>query len=244
MKRLSVVLLLILFVYIFTLNVTAAQSYGFETYHLSDNEKNQIWEKFGITALINTDIKEYDEPIVCFDVSSSEDVVIGTENNNIFITDKNGEISHGYNFSNSGAYYVKWNNDTILVMLVRGSVIIEITKDGYLLNIIKTDTSDADNNRLWRQAKQNDVVVEGKSYVIRNKTRMLDLFTNSYSQLVKIDSLGNEYIIYDINTTQTLKTITILCFFIVFSVLIILLVVCSNQRGKKDQSGDGSMIEP
>ena len=204
----------------------ATTNYGFETTDLSENEVNQIWQNINLRK--SPDLKSLDNielPIVSFDVSKDGIILLGFKENKIAISNSNNVLTL-FEFDNDGSFYVQWNDGNILLMLVRGSIVIEFSQDGQLINMVKTDDSSVKNNSLWNQiAKRKSVNIGQASYYVKNDMGMFNFLASSYSQLITEDSQGNQTILYDVNNTQMTKTIVAFFAVIVFAAVVVLMII-------------------
>lgn len=192
-KRLFLISIIILIILLsLVLSAYASSLYGFESIKLSENEINQIWDKLNIKNLsTNISLDDINLPIISFDVSDEEMIILGFKNNQVIIIDKNKIIQTYLEFSNNGLFYVQWKKNNILLYLVRGGIIVELTSNGQLINMIKTDDNNINNNFLWNEiSKKTNIDIDNSTYIVKNDMGILNIFTSSYSQLVKINSNG------------------------------------------------------
>ena len=223
-KRLFLISIIILIILLsLVLSAYASSLYGFESIKLSENEINQIWDKLNIKNLsTNISLDDINLPIISFDVSDEEMIILGFKNNQVIIIDKNKIIQTYLEFSNNGLFYVQWKKNNILFYLVRGGIIVELTSNGQLINMIKTDDNNINNNFLWNEiSKKTNIDIDNSTYIVKNDMGILNIFTSSYSQLVKINSNGETVIIYNINNTQLTKIIILVICAVLFIVLTI-----------------------
>lgn len=217
----------------------ATTNYEFETTALSENEVNQIWQNINLRK--SSDLKSLDSielPIVSFDVSKDGIILLGFillgfKENKIAISNSNNVLTL-FEFDNDGSFYVQWNDGNILLMLVRGSIVIEFSQDGQLINMVKTDDSSVKNNSLWNQiAKRKSVNIGQASYYVKNDMGMFNFLASSYSQLITEDSQGNQTILYDVNNTQMTKTIVAFFAVIVFAAVVVLMILVQFVKFRK-----------
>lgn len=122
--------------------VHASTTYGFETTNLSEEEKNEIWQNINISSFSDDiSLDNIRAPSISFDVSKNGMMLLGFKGNKVAVADENGKVVHYLGFSDDGTFYVQWSNNNILLLLVRGSIIIEVSPSGQLINMIETDES-------------------------------------------------------------------------------------------------------
>lgn len=134
--------------------------------------------------------------ITSFDVTPEGQVVIGLENYTLLIMDSYGTITQSIKFDTVGSYYVRWNGDTLLLYLVRGNCVVEITQDGIMLS-----GNDLGNVYSWMSFKQNRISLEnGDTYIADNKNVALSFLScERYARLTKSDSNNNTIVLYDVS---------------------------------------------
>lgn len=214
------------------LDACALTTYGFETTDLSEESKNQIWENIEFKKSVDSmSLDSIRLPIVSFDVSKNGMILLGLEGNKVAIVDESKVLAF-FEFSINGSFYVQWHDNNILLLLVRGSIIVEISTNGQLINMIKADTRSTQNNTLWNQIdRKKQVDIGESSYCVKNNMGILNFFLSTSSLLIKSDSTGSEKVIYDVRGVQSSKTITILIIVIaLFAVVVFELVrLCRTQ---------------
>ena len=208
------------------LNVCASTTYGFETTNLSENEMNQIWQNINVRKSSDSvSLNSIGLPITSFDVSENGMILLGFKENKIAVINENNVLNF-FEFSNDGSFYVQWKDNNILLLLVRGSIIVEFSQDGQFINMIRTDGSSVQNNSLWNQiAKKNYIDIGQSSYCVKNNMGIFNFFTSSYSQLITVDNQGNQTILYDVNNAQMTKTIIIFIAVIMFIAIVVSVIV-------------------
>jgi hypothetical protein len=142
-----------------------------------------------------------------------------------------------FEFSNYGSFFIQWNDDNILLLLVRSSIIVELTSAGQLIDMVRAEDSSIENNSLWNDiAKKDHVYIGENSYSIRNQMGFLNFFASSYSQLIKTDSSGNIItILYDVNSGQLTKAIVTFIAILLFIALVAVILVRQFLKVKSQQ---------
>jgi hypothetical protein len=141
-----------------------------------------------------------------------------------------------FEFSNYGSFFIQWNDDNILLLLVRSSIIVELTSAGQLIDMVRAEDSSIENNSLWNDiAKKDHVYIGENSYSIRNQRGFLNFFASSYSQLLKTDSSGNITILYDVNSGQLTKAIVTFIAILLFIALVAVILVRQFLKVKSQQ---------
>lgn len=187
----------------------STKEYGFKITDLSENEKEQIWQYINFKSSVDSvPLNDIGSSIVSFDVSDDDKLLLGFDGNKVAVVEEKTVLNF-YEFTNDGSFYVQWNGRNILLLLVRGSIIVEISLDGNLVNMIKADESYSENNSLWNHISRKKCITQGEnSYCVQNDIGLFNVFASSYSQLIKTASDGSTTVIYDVNSEQTVKTIS------------------------------------
>ena len=185
------------------------------------------------SSVDSVSLNDIGAPIVSFDISDDGEILLGFEGNEFAVVDEMGVVNL-YEFTNDGIFYVKWNDDNILLLLVRGSIVVEIDTDGQLVNMIKADESSSHNNSLWNYISRKKCISQGEySYCVRNDMGLFNFFTSSYSQLIKTDSNGNTTVIYDISDAIIAKSILLLFCVVILIAVVVKSVVIESEKYKK-----------
>lgn len=67
----------------------------------------------------------------------------------------------------------------------------------------------------------------------QNDMGMFNFLASSYSQLITVDSQGNQTILYDVNNTQMTKTIVAFFAVIVFAAVVVLMILVQFVKFRK-----------
>lgn len=231
---LSVLLILVFLIFSCTTVYASKTAYGFKTTDLSEDEIKEIWQYINVRSSVDSvSLNDIGAPIVSFDISDDGEILLGFEGNEFAVVDEMGVVNL-YEFTNDGIFYVKWNDDNILLLLVRGSIVVEIDTDGQLVNMIKADESSSHNNSLWNYISRKKCISQGEySYCVRNDMGLFNFFTSSYSQLIKTDSNGNTTVIYDISDAIIAKSILLLFCVVILIAVVVKSVVIESEKYKK-----------
>lgn len=210
LNLLTVIFVLILAVFPSVFVVANAENYGFnETFEMTREEQEEFWEKRNF-RILNNDYYTISK-IFSYDVSENEEVIIGLYDNIIKTYDSNGNLMKTYTLDLGGLYYVKWHGNNIVLYLVRASSIVEITRDGELVNVTQIDESGETAYISWQEiTHQGPITVNGNVYQLENN--FLNFISNGYKycMLTKTDKENNVTYIYDVRESQNLKVIFIL----------------------------------
>ena len=182
---------------------------AFSTYELSDAEKETIEKNIDLTLL--SEMNAY-FGIDCFDVSDSGCVAVGIDygtHKSIYVFDSDGNFDRGYDFSIDGSFNLEWDEDNILIYIVRGDIVVSVDRDGKVTNVKKIENT-SENNSYWNKLRSTkSKTVDGKTYLMRNKIGIFNLFATSYSQII-VQTAESEMIIYDASTFIVCRNLFIL----------------------------------
>ncbi|KAF0091858.1 MAG: Uncharacterized protein FD141_42 [Fusobacteria bacterium] len=175
----------------------SAMNTRFITEETSETTISRIHENFKINPENDEEIKI---PISCFDVSESGRIALGFNSDTkkyIYIYDQQGNFDYGYKFEDDGVFGLEWDNDNIIIHLVRSDIAILIDSDAKILDI-KTISNNIENNSYWNhKIFTKKINFENNTYKLINGTNIFSSSPSGYKQLVKSDQSGNEKIIYE-----------------------------------------------
>ena len=197
-KYVLLIILIFSFLFCVPVSVFASSTYGFDTVEISEDEIARVWPKFNFRKSEDeVTLENIGLPIESFDVAENGRLLLGFKGNKIAIVDENN-ILNLFEFKTEGVFYVQWNGDNFLLYIVRGSIILELSQDGQLINYIETDTTSFQNVQLWNQACNRHKIDLGQySYELQNKNWLENFGKVAYSQLIRSDANGNSVILYD-----------------------------------------------
>lgn len=190
--------------------VTNAMNTGFSTKELSEERRDSFAENVNISSLSKEPVHK---SIQCFDVNEKGMVAIGQQDvygTEVCVYNSSKEFLYGYSIDINQSFGLEWDDNYINIYLVRSDVIISMDSAGNILDVKQVDDTIENNtygNELLYSTSRS---VGNKTYLLRNNMGILNWIATSYSQIVTVDDTGTETIIYDVNSTQLLRTTVIL----------------------------------
>lgn len=178
-------------------------------------------------------------PVVCFDVNEKQMIAVGQNSSDrkvICVYSSDGSFQYGYTFYCSGTFGVEWDNDNLNIYFVRSDVIISVSPDGEISDVLEVANSIENNSYVNHFFHATERTIGDTTYFIRNDMGILNCIATSFSQIVIKDVSGTENVIYDVNSTQLLKTLLITIFvfvFVIVAITIILRPVIKSMRIKR-----------
>lgn len=226
-----------LFMFVFLTNVKEvnAMNTGFSTEELTGEERNTFVSNIRISHFTMEPVKR---SILCFDVNENGMIAIGRNGaygKEVCIYAADGNFLYGYTFDCSQSFGVEWDNEYINIYFVRSDVIISLDSDGNILDIKKVQNTINNNTQSNHLLYSTTRSVGDTTYLIRNDMGIFNWIAFSYSQIIAIDATGTEYIIYDVNSTQSFKTVV---FFVVILMCVSVAVAIIIRRFIKLKHGN------
>ena len=161
--------------------------------------------------------KPADYTFTAFDVNKNGFIAIGswhTEPVTISVYRSDGSFEYGYHFETSSAFELKWNGENLMICLVRGNIVVELSPLGEIVRIFELEDTGESYN-YWRKVIQSSKKTVGnRTFIAQNDLGWLNAITSSDSQVVVIDEYGETDIIYDVTSLQLASTILGLIFFL------------------------------
>ena len=226
------VVMIVLFVFCHCTPAASAMNTGFSTEQKSEEKKE--------TFISNIELSFVEEEpdktsIVCFDVNSDGMIAIGQasfEQKRVCVYSSEGDFQYGYTFHSSGDIGVEWDGNNLNIYFVRSSVIISVDPDGEILDVLDVPDSSENNSYKNHFIDSTERTVGDTTYTIRNDMGIFNWCASSYSQLVVTDAAGKETLLYDVNSAQLAKYLTV-CFLVVIVFLIILVLAIGSAKAGK-----------
>ena len=209
-----------LFVIMFMLSINVAEvnamNTSFVTEELSEEEKNEFLSHVGIWRLT---IEPEKKGIRNFDVNEKGMIAISqlTDGDKmVCIYSSDGTFLYVYAVECNGFINAEWDGECIVIQVICGEILVSLDPDGNVLDVRKIERSDIRNRDADKKMRSTRRVVGDTTYLIRNDMGILNWIAASYSQIVVMDASGAETIIYDVNSAQLVKILTILIAAFVF----------------------------
>ncbi len=235
LKQIYLLLPFVLLIVFFTSVIEVeAMNTGFSTEELSEETKTSFVSNINISPLKAEPVKR---GVLCFDVNEQGMIAVGqkgSQGKEICVYTPQGEFLYGYAFNCSQSFGVEWDKQHINIYFVRSDVIISLDSDGNILDI-KASQDTIDNNTYRNSLLYStNRTVGDTTYLIRNDMGMFNWLASSYSQIITIDAMGTECIIYDVNSMQLanmIVTISIVCVFVFVAIAVIAWQFIKLRRG-------------
>ena len=225
MKRTYLFLLSFLIFVLFTNEIKVeAVNTGFQTTHLTSEEKNTFLSNINILLIDKEPMKN---TIKCFDVNNNHLIAIGqnaSERKTICVYSNEGVFQYGYTFSCNGDFGIEWDGENLNIYFVRSDILVSVAPNGEVLDILAVQNTIDNNSYVNHFIRSTQRVIDTTEYVMENNPRIFDWATASYSQVIVKDSVGTETTIYDADSVQIFNiivTFIILCGFIGVAILVI-----------------------
>ena len=238
-KRFSIVITLIV-ILLFSMSVSSlAAPTTLTTDPFSAQEKATFAE--------DTDLKKVKKvtrtkPFDCFDVNEKGEIAVlftGSPEYAICVYNSDFKLKYAFTFKAEGVVACEWSGDDIMVYFSSDDVYAKINKKGKWTMLSHVQDS-VNNVKATSELvyKNSSITIGDTTYKAQNDLGLLNSFqpTRSYSQLVKLDENGNEAILFDVGSTQVLRTNLTVLFVILLALgaLYNLLKELSKKAKKKE----------
>lgn len=196
-KNLSLIAKLTIFI-IFILDITSVHVYAqggqiIKTEAIEENP-DEIKDKYDIR--IRYQFSNKGRSFRNFDVSKENKVVMAFTNHTIGIFDEKMQLEAEISFSSDGAYGALWNDDKVMLYLLRSQTAIAFSDAGEILGIYRI----VDEGNYWYEAMEqqsktvNDTIYYG---TFHHSSRVPIFNWGSYTVLRKIDGEINHSTLYE-----------------------------------------------
>lgn len=235
MKYIRTLFVLQLFLFLNMKMTTLAMNTGFSTEELSADALDAFHKNF-VVSVINAEPQK--RPIECFDVSETGLIVVGCSDSfmstkrMICIYSDDGTFLYGYTFESYGTFGVEWDQNNVIIYLVRGDGAVVINPDGKVKSVAKIQKT-TENNSYWRNhVFSTERLVEDTKYTLKNNMGILNLFASAYSQVVIEKSGGKKAIIYDAGIYHLVSMLVIV---VVVLLMVGIAIICLTREVIKQQ---------
>jgi len=240
MKIKRKILLISIFIFVLICNPIAVNAIntGFLTDEMPGKVQNQFIENIDLRLIKSEPEKS---SVVCFDVNEKQMIAAGQKSSDskvICVYSNNGDFQYGYMFNCSGDFGVEWDNDNLNIYFVRSDVVISVSPNGEISDVLEVTNSIENNSYVNHFFHATERTIGDTTYIIRNDMGILSWIATSYSQIVVKDVSGTENVIYDVNSTQLLNAIISIIFIFVFVIVAITIIfrpVIKSMRTNKNK---------
>lgn len=178
--------------------------------------------------------------IECFDVSPNQQIAVGCESSDkktVSIYDNEGGFCYGYRFRSSGAIGVVFQNEDLLIYLVRSSIAFSVDKSGNVQVAYRIPKAEA-NNEYWKESSTRTERTVGDTQYILDNTDILTTCSPSYSRLLAFRSDGGECVIYDASASHRTQMVTALLYICAVSGIVVYTMPKWFAAAKKKKEAD------
>ena len=223
---------------LFTVQICSASSLklesGFSTEKINEDEQKNIISNLEIERI---DKESKNNTLLCFDVNDNGYVAVGSaamSQKRISVYNEKGSFIYGYTLKSSGKFGVGWKDNFLVIYLVRENAAITINNNGNVLLCEKIKDT-AENSSYWaNEIFSAERTKNNVRYTMKNKFKLFNTFTNSYSILEKTDETGVSTL-YDNSLNREIELVAE-CFGII--ALIIIAIICLANQFKKKRKFD------
>lgn len=235
MKVKQCYLFVLLFMFVIVTNAieVKAMNTGFTTEELTENDKKTFVSNVNISLLM---VEPAKKGIQCFDVNEEGMVAIGQKGahgKELCIYSADGTFLYGYTFNCAQSFGVEWDSECINIYFVRSDVVISVDSDGNILDIKEVQNTIENNTYENYLLYSTSRAIGDTRYLIRNDMGIFNWFALSYSQLITINTNGEESIIYDVSSAQFSNMVAVFVGVLVFACLVLAVVILQFNKLKR-----------
>lgn len=222
MKKMLIALFILLFLLSEANTYAVAVNDEFVKDNIEINEQKKIISKLDITQIEKAPKKSN---LICFAVSDVERIAVGSElisKKYVSVYDKSGVFLYGYEIKTDGKFGVGWNENYLIIFLVRDSVAITVNDHSEILSCKKP--IEPSDGSYWSDVFATQRNQNGNSYKMKNESKILSSIASSYSVLERTDTNGNTTLICDNSSEFAIRQITKIILVTLFLVAVILIL--------------------
>lgn len=188
---------------------------GFEIEPVSPDEEHRLLEICDFALHTDEITKEhFSQTITSFDISASKKIALGLKNGCVLILDTDGNILWWMTFNDRGTVFVQWEEENLLVAKNKFSCLYEFTQEGSYVKSSFIISGSRVNNSAWLNILNRRSITVGEDVFAIKKG--MNFFSNGYSKLIRVDSLGNETVLYNVEHSAIVASIFLLGMIILF----------------------------
>lgn len=197
---------------------------------LTDADRETFLNNISLTLLSAEPEKD---KICCFDVNIDNLIAIGTtgsEGARILVYNADGAFQYGYSFQCHQRFAVSWDGGDIAIYFVRSDIVAKFDRNGnnISLTFIERNTPEED---FWNsKITSTQCTVNEKTYQVRTGIGLLGLLASGYFQLVMVEPLGQETVVYDVSSRYRIVMPLCIVAVLIFAVFVIWMIIRSVSK--------------
>ena len=225
-RRIFSVLVIMIFVFLWSGSVCAfAMNTEFSINEMESEDQKNFLSNIDLHFV---DVEPQKHAITCFDVNDKGLLAVGVNTltkKYISVYGSDGTFQYGYTFNCNGSFGVEWDDTNLIIYFVRSDVAALFDSNGTNIELGRIENT-IDNNSYWNHFVFSAQRYIGEDqYIMRNDMGILNAFAFSYSQVAKIDSIGNVAILYDASSAYMKQIVMLIIASILFIVIVISVVI-------------------
>ncbi len=193
--------------------------FDFETSEIPYEDQERLCQNIELRALDKAETKA---AINCFSVGINGNIAVGFKNNTLNVYNQNGDFLYGYSFKLYGNYFLSWEEDDVLLFLVRESVSIRLDNTGTWLEVREVSNTPENDRLSSKLIGANYASENGYIYISTNDYGWFGKLSSTKSKLIQISPDGTEKILYDVSKRyHATMVFSVICFFPIFIIVVI-----------------------
>ena len=222
------IVLLLVVLSVGTVPTVAAMNTGFSTAPIAEERRQAILSDLKLYLLTEEPPKD---SIRCFDVNEAGVIALGLAGGSptICVYDQS-VFQYGYRFVTPGDFELEWDGDHLLLYLVRGNIVVELTPQGKGVAIEEIQDIPT-NKQYWRQLDTVDQCTVGDT--VYSLEKGIAFFEPSYSQVIAVNAAGEKTILYDVSCEKLPSFVMGVIVILLLIGVVVLVVVRSIANAKQ-----------
>ncbi len=237
MRYVKYCLTMLLLIFLLNKNMlVSAKDAGFTMEEFVEDEHSTFLSKFHISLL---NVEPPKRPIDCFDVNEKGMIAVGfdasfsSKKRTICIYSSDGIFQYGYQFDDYGIFGVEWDEDRLIIYLVRSNIAVVVNKEGVVEEFAEIKNT-AENHSYWRKSVfLTKRVVGDTEYALKNEMGIFNLFASGYSQMIVTNAEGKARVIFDVNAAYFTNMVAVFVGVLIFGGIVVFGVVREFMKQKR-----------
>lgn len=185
------------------------------------------------TSLTLLSVEPEKEKISCFDVNEEGLIAIGTtgsEGARILVYTEDGAFQYGYSFQCHQRFAVSWDGGNIAIYFVRSNIVAKFDRNGDNISLTLLERNTPEEDFWSSKITSTQCTVNEKTYRVRTGIGPLGLLATGYFQLVVVDPLGQETIVYDVSSHYRIVMPLVIIAVLMFAAFVIWMIIRSVSK--------------
>lgn len=179
---------------------------------------------------------EYEEELLVIDINDSGIIAVGSRYGGhcvISLYNSNGDFNCSYEFSGSGDFGLGWEEDELVLYIVRGDYEIIIDENGEISDVFRLNYTGENKDEIEKKFFSTECYWNNNKYTLKKADSVLNNFINTYSYILHTEDNGKETVFCNVGNRAEKDAVSIM-FVFTFIIVVNGIVITKKLKNNAD----------